>query len=137
MKKDAKFATGAAIAAGVGYVVGILTAPKSGKETRKQIKNEAQTVKVEAEKKLKDVHGEINHVIDEGVAKAKSAKASTKQELNELVDQAKVAKDKVREVLSAVHEGGAEDADLDKAIKHAKRAIKNLKDYLKHGSQKA
>ena len=89
-------------------------------------------MKLEAEKKLKDVHSEIGHVIDEGVLKAKSASATGKQELNELVDQAKVAKTKVREVLSAVHEGGAEDADLDKAIKHAKDAVKNIKDYLKN-----
>ena len=132
MNKGSKFAIGTALAAGVGYVAGILTAPKSGEETRRQLKNDAQSMKLEAEKKLKDVHSEIGHVIDEGVLKAKSASATGKQELNELVDQAKVAKTKVREVLSAVHEGGAEDADLDKAIKHAKVAVKNIKDYLKN-----
>jgi len=41
MSKDTgkKVALGALIAASVGYVAGVLTAPKSGKETRQDIKN--------------------------------------------------------------------------------------------------
>jgi len=41
MKKETKFGLVAAGAAVAGYVAGILTAPKSGKETRKDIKDKA------------------------------------------------------------------------------------------------
>jgi hypothetical protein len=34
-------------------------------------------------------------------------------------------------MLSAVHEGGAEDKDLRKAIKDANKAVDHIKDYLK------
>ncbi|MCA1806602.1 MAG: YtxH domain-containing protein, partial [Actinobacteria bacterium] len=39
--KSGKFAIGAVFAAAAGYVTGILTAPKSGKETRKDIHDTA------------------------------------------------------------------------------------------------
>ncbi len=121
----------AAVAAGVGYLAGVLTAPKSGKETRKDIQHNAHVAKLEAEKKLKELHADISGVIDEGKLKAKSAKSSAKDEIDKLVGQAEEAKTKAREVLSAIHEGGAEDADLEKAIKNAKNAVANLKTYLK------
>ena len=37
-----KFALGALFAAAIGYIAGILTAPKSGKETREDLKNAAE-----------------------------------------------------------------------------------------------
>ena len=56
-KRVKKFAIGTVIAAAAGYVAGLLTAPKSGKETREDIKNTAvKTYKV-AEKELKELHG--------------------------------------------------------------------------------
>ncbi len=121
----------AALAAGVGYVAGILTAPKSGKETRKDIQHKAHVAKLEAEKKLKELHSDINTVIDQGKTKAKTAKSTAQNEIHSLIQQAEEAKAKSREVLSAIHEGGAEDADLDKAINSAKNAVNNLKTYLK------
>ncbi len=48
-KGGSKFILGAALGAAVGAVAGVLVAPKSGKETRKDIKNGA----VKADKKVK------------------------------------------------------------------------------------
>ena len=53
MRKKAA-AAAAILAAGAGYVTGILTAPKSGKETRKDITNHANNARIEAEKQLKE-----------------------------------------------------------------------------------
>lgn len=50
MKKGTKYALGTAVAAGIGYVAGILTAPKSGKETRQNIQDQAIKAKKESEK---------------------------------------------------------------------------------------
>ena len=54
-----------------------------------------------------------------------------KDELNDLTNKANDSREKVREVLSAIHEGEAEDKDLAKAVKQANSALDNLKKYLK------
>lgn len=132
MRKGTKqVAVGAAIAAGVGYLAGVLTAPKSGKETRKDIKNAAVKAKKEAEKQLKQLHSELNKLIESAQNQVAKASTKTKKEFTEALQKAKSAKQKVREMLSAVHEGDAEDADLKAAINEANQAVKRLKKYIK------
>ena len=48
MAKTSKFAVGAILGAAAGLVAGILTAPKSGKETRQDLKNKAGDMKEKA-----------------------------------------------------------------------------------------
>ncbi|HWB39173.1 MAG TPA: YtxH domain-containing protein [Candidatus Saccharimonadales bacterium] len=124
-------AIGSAIAAAAGFVAGILTAPKSGKETRKDIKNAAETGYREAEKQLKQLHTQLDKVVAEAKLKADKASGKAQKELNALVDKAKDTKEKAREMLSAIHEGDAEDKDLKKAVKDATDALEHLRDYLK------
>jgi len=114
-----------------GYVAGILTAPKSGKETRGDIKTAAKKKRADAEKELKKLHTELDKVMKE--AKVRSAKLSTKAqaELSTLLKKAKISKDKTREVISAIHEGDAEDEDLKIAVKNAQASIEHLRQYLK------
>ena len=132
MRKGTKqLAVGTAVAAGVGYLAGILTAPKSGRDTRRDIKNAAVKAKKEAEKKLKQLHGELSRMIEVGQSQLAKASAKTKKEFNEALTVAKLAKQKVREMLSAVHEGDASDEDLKSAIEDANKALKRLKKYLK------
>lgn len=126
-----KLAVGTGVAAAAGYVAGILTAPKSGKETRQDIKSAAKKSQRDAEKELKRLHTELDKVMRE--AKARSSKLSdkAKKELDELLKKSKNAKEKTREVLSAIHEGDAEDKDLKQAVKNARDSIKHLRTYLK------
>jgi gas vesicle protein len=126
-----RVAIGSAIAGLLGYVAGVLTAPKSGKETRKDIQNASAKSVAAAEKELKKLHTELDGIIKQ--AKSRGSKLSTKakQELDALVIKAKDAKEKTREVLSAIHEGGADNKELDKAIKDANDSIEHLKQYLK------
>lgn len=126
-----KLAIGGAIAAAAGYVAGILTAPKSGKETRHDIKAAADRTRQEAEKDLKRLHTELDKVLAQAKAKSDNISKSAQKELNELVEKAKDTKEKAREMLSAIHEGDAEDADLKRAIKNANAALDHLRDYLK------
>ena len=58
-----KIAIGTIVAGAVGYVAGILTAPKSGKETRKDIGDAAVKAKNEAERKLKKMHSELTNPV--------------------------------------------------------------------------
>ena len=67
-----KVALGTALVAGAGYLAGILTAPKSGKETRKDIANTAVKAKIETEKKLKQAHSEIRDLITDAEEKLKN-----------------------------------------------------------------
>lgn len=126
-----KVAVGAAIAGVAGYVAGVLTAPKSGKETRQDIKNAASKAKTEAEKKLKEVHSELISKLETAKQKGSELTGRARGEFDKVFATAGTAKDKVREVLSAIHEGDADDPDLDKALKDAKDSIKNLEKYLK------
>ena len=130
MGKATKFAVGTAIAAGIGYVTGVLTAPKSGKETRKDIHDGAVKAKNDTEKKLQELNAELGRHIDTAKAKVKNAKAGAIDELQKALDTAVDAKEKARGVISAFHEGESEDKDLQKAVKDVNKAIDHLKTYL-------
>jgi gas vesicle protein len=126
-----RIAIGSTVAAAAGYVAGILTAPKSGKQTRGDIKQAASESLAAAEKDLKKLHTELGKVLDEAKIKGDKMSAKAKNELSELVEKAQDTKEKVREIISAVHEGDAEDIDLKKAVKEANGALDHLRDYLK------
>ena len=136
MKKGAKVALGTALAAGAGYIAGILTAPKSGKETRKDIQNQAIKARKQTEKKLKELNAELAKLITVAKSKAKGAEASAKAELHKALERGVSAKEKAREILSAMHEGESEDKDLQKAVNDVNKAIDHLKKYLdKNGKE--
>lgn len=122
-----KFAIGAIFAAIAGYVTGILTAPKSGKETRADIKDAA----LEAEKRLKLLHTELGELLDEAKAKGNKLKDKAQTGFSDTLDKAQAAKQKAREMLSALHDGVADDKDLKKSVAEASDAVKHLKKYLK------
>ncbi|HSW99585.1 MAG TPA: YtxH domain-containing protein [Patescibacteria group bacterium] len=133
MAKDSmkKFAAGTVVAAAAGYIAGILTAPKSGRETRKDIKDTAKATYAVAERELKALHTELDKLLNEALGKSNELKGAARENLDKAIAGAKVAKEKARELLSAVHEGDADDKDLKKAIDEANKAIIHLKTYLK------
>ncbi|MEO6513534.1 MAG: YtxH domain-containing protein [Candidatus Saccharimonadales bacterium] len=131
MGKAKNFALGTMIAAVAGYVAGILTAPKSGKETREDVKATAQKSITDAEKELKKLHTELAGLLDESKKKKDELGDGASKELSSLVDKAKDTKEKARTLLSAIHEGDAQDKDLKKAIADANKAIDHIKTYLK------
>ncbi len=127
-------AIGGALAAAAGYVTGILTAPKSGKETRKDIETAAVKAKRDAEAQLKKLHSELGDLIATGKRKMNDVKDTVQKDLSKAVSQAEVAKEKARDLLSALHEGDAQDKDLQKAIDEVKKATEHLKAYLEKKS---
>jgi len=130
MSKTAKrVAVGAIVAAAAGYVTGVLTAPKSGKETRADIKNAAANGLSEAERQLKRLHTELTTLLNKAKAEASELRGKALQDYEEVVKVAQVVREKTRDVLSAVHEGTADDKDLKKAIDDANRAIAHLKKF--------
>lgn len=130
-KAGKKFAVGAAVAAVGGYVAGILTAPKSGKETRRDIKNTASKNITEAEKQLKALHTQLNDALEQAKGDAEKLKGHARREYDHLMVKTQEVKDRTRELLSNLHEDVAEDKELQQAIKDADKAIDHLKTFLK------
>lgn len=126
-----KLAIGTIIAGAAGYVAGLLTAPKSGRATRTDIKNAADTTISEAERQLKTLHTELNELLDEAKKRGQTVQGKAKTELDDAAAMATNAKQKAREILSAIHEGDAENKELQRAMTDASKAIKHLKAYLK------
>lgn len=126
-----KLAIGALIAGAAGYVTGLLTAPRSGKETREDIADKAADLRDNAEEQLQNAHDELEKLIKDTKGKTLALKAKARQEYNEAVVKAKDAKAKAGSVLKAVKAGEAKDPELNLAIKQAKQAQKNLLKFLK------
>lgn len=126
-----KLAIGALFAAIAGYLAGILTAPKSGKETREDIGNKAGEIKEESVEQLKSAQAELEELLGKAKSKTVALSAKAREEFNEAVVQAKDAKNKSVAVIKAAKAGGSDEPELDKAIKQASQARKNLAKYFK------
>jgi gas vesicle protein len=124
-----KIAVGSAIAAGVGYLAGVLTAPKSGKETRSDIANKAGDIKDSLVFQLEDLEDQLKSKLKDAKDKTISLSSNARAEFSEAVIRAKDAQNKASYVLKAVKSGESSDADLNRAIKQARQALKNLEKY--------
>ena len=137
-KKDAtkKIAIGAALAGAVGYITGLLTAPKSGKETREDIADAAWDVRDNVEGQLRNVSDELKDLIEQTRTKTIALSSQAREDFNETVVKAKDAQNKATTILKAAKSGQASDPELNKAVKQARQAIKSLSKYLKNGNTK-
>lgn len=130
-KTARRLAIGAALAGTAGYLAGLLTAPKSGKETRDELKQSGASSMSEVEKQLKLLHTELGKLVDDTKDSGNDMSDKAQKEFKKLVDTAKESKEKLREVISAIHEGETADKDLNNALSDAQHAIEHIKDYLK------
>jgi gas vesicle protein len=126
-----KVALGSAIAGLAGYLAGVLTAPKSGQQTRKDISQKAEDLKDDTEGQLNDLNDELKELIKSTKVKTVALSSTARAEFNEAVVRAKDAQNKTTQVLKAAKAGEADDPELNKAVKQAKQAIKNLGKYYK------
>lgn len=126
-----KIAAGAAVAGLVGYLSGLLTAPKSGEATRKGISNKAEDIKEGAAEQLQDAHDELQDLLKSAKNKSLSLGAKAREEYNEAVVKGKDAQNKSSQVLKAFKNGEADDPELNRSVRQARAAIKNLRRFLK------
>jgi len=114
-----RFGLGIIIGAIAGVVAGLLTAPKSGKETREDIKNKAMDVKGVAERKLKDAHKELCELSDEAKKKTIKLQGKAAKELEELISKADALKDKIKIAITSIKSGDDDndDATIDQLLK--------------------
>lgn len=130
-KTGRKIALGAVLAGIGGYLAGILTAPKSGKDTRQDIAEKAGEIKDDASGQLEAAHKELAETIKDAQAKTLSLGAKARSEFNEAMAAAKDAQNKAKTLLKAFKDGGSDDPELNRAVKQAKQAQKNLSRFLK------
>jgi gas vesicle protein len=111
---------------GKGVVTGLLTAPKSGKETREDIKNKAGEIKGSAERKLKEAHKELGKLSDEAKLKAKELQGKAKEEAEELGKKADELRERVKAAITSIKSGDDDndDATIDQLLKDLS-ALKN------------
>ncbi len=126
-----KIAIGASVAALAGYLTGVLTAPKSGKRTREELKTGANKGLGDAERELKKLHTELADLIGEVKDRSGTVGDKANKEVSDVVEKGRTAKQKARELLSALHEGDAQDSELKQAVKDASAAIDHLRKFLK------
>lgn len=130
-KSFKRLAIGTIIAGAAGYLAGLLTAPKSGRATREDIKTAADNTITRTERELKKLHTELTELLAESKKRGSKAQGKAKAELDDVTEMAAKAKQKARELLSAIHEGDADNKDLQRAINEASKAVKHLKAFLK------
>ncbi|MDQ3158749.1 MAG: YtxH domain-containing protein [bacterium] len=128
MSKNAgkKVAIGAAIGLATGFLAGILAAPKSGKETRSDIKRSATKVYSTAEKKLKKLSVELGSSIQTAKVKIGTVREDLADDITEAMYRAKKAQEKAREMISLIKNGEADEPDLDIAVNEASDALSEL-----------
>jgi gas vesicle protein len=130
-KNIKKLAIGSGLAATAGYLVGLLTAPKSGKDTLDDIMGGADKGKTELNNELKDLSEELNKIIKQTKRSSLKMNSKTQKEVKGVIEKSMDTKEKLKEIASALHDGSADDEDLKRAIKNANNAVEHLKDYLK------
>ena len=129
-KSTRNLVIGSLVGLGVGYATGILTAKKSGKETRQDIAKATMDAKHKADETIKSLHSDLDNLLKQGEELLKNTKNVVKDEFVKALEAAKKARDNALEVIKAINEGDASDADLSDAISEANKAIDHLKTYL-------
>ncbi|MDQ2973045.1 MAG: YtxH domain-containing protein [bacterium] len=119
-----KVAVGAFLGVVSGLVAGLLFAPKSGKETREDIKTAASKVVDKVQKEADDLLEQAKKV--EG-----SLEDKAKAELAKLKVAATDARDRVKTAASSTA-AKKDDASLQAALDDASSAFANLKTFLKN-----
>lgn len=124
-----KFALGAILAGTVGFIAGILAAPKSGKETRQDLKVATKIAVRQAEKDLKSAHTELKQLIASASVAVKDTSKQAKKDFEKAIERAKKSQSKVKVVLSSIHDGTSDDPELKKALDEAIAARSHLKKF--------
>lgn len=84
-----KFVLGALVGAAAGVVAGMLTAPKSGKETRADIKAKAAELKGEAASRANEVKDASTKAVNDVKSKAEDYKERGERAVEGAIDGAK------------------------------------------------
>lgn len=123
-----RFAKGGIIGVIIGAVAGVLFAPKSGKETRSEIKEGADKFYSKSEKELKSLFTELDDQRKLVTKKANNLSGASKKEMSALAASAKPLQEQVKDTISNIREGlNLNQSKVEKTIQSAKDKIEDLK----------
>lgn len=128
-KNNKGVAAAAAVGAVAGVVTGILFAPKSGKETRKDIKDAAVKARDKLVSESKKVQIELAKVIDKAEATMKDTSGKVSEKYTEVVASARAALDSLVAKTKTAKDG--DDPDFKEAMAKAKEAQAALAKFIK------
>lgn len=129
--RGGKMLMGMVVAGMAGYLAGVLTAPKSGSETRQDIKNSAGRVVADIQERIENLREDIDDLIVIATDKSYELRGRAKNQLNDSIEAARDARSKAATITKAFRDGEADEPELNKALKQLKDAKKNLTKYLK------
>jgi gas vesicle protein len=131
MNKDVKN-VGIALIAGLaaGYALGVLTAPKSGKETRSDIKDAGAKAYKIAEARLKNTYEDLSEVIANASEQAKKLNKKGREELDVLLAAAHDAQGRVKQLITSVRRGDVTEEQFDDTVVAAQVAKEELQDFI-------
>ncbi len=110
MKKDS-FVRGTIIGAAIGTVAGILLAPKSGRETRQDLKRKAKYLRQDATKRVEQMRRDLGGRIDELKTVAKDLRGEAREESQALIERAEHLKEDLRTSASRIGRNGSKLKD--------------------------
>lgn len=125
-----KIATGAILAGVAGYVAGLLSAPKSGRQLRTDLKDKAPEGAHDAVERLKFLADELNELLVSAKEESKGLGGKHKEKFEFAQSKAVEAKDKLETLLEAIKSGNTADKELNRAMKEAEKAVVHFKDFL-------
>lgn len=124
MAKSSKFGLGVIFGALAGAVAALLSAPKSGKETREELKKVADNFGADAEKKLKYLHGEASKLIEKCEAEGKKLSGTAKKDADQVLEKASNIKDRIKKYIAEVKNGDENSEDL--SLEDLKKELKDV-----------
>lgn len=131
MAKDVKN-IGIALIAGLaaGYALGVLTAPKSGKETRDDIREAGSKAYKAAEARLKGSYEDLSGVIAKAGHQTKKLSKKGHEELDGLLAAAHDAQGRVKQLITSVRRGDATEEQYEDVVIAAQVAKDELEDFI-------
>jgi gas vesicle protein len=126
-KSGGKFILGAALGAAVGAVAALLTAPKSGKETREDIKTKATEMSHEAMRQLRKLEGELNKRISDAKRLVGKLEGDARTEVEALITRAERTRDRAMKMAEDIKNDTKKQLD-EKFMDDAKGILTDLQD---------
>ncbi|HVE80673.1 MAG TPA: YtxH domain-containing protein [Candidatus Dormibacteraeota bacterium] len=105
----------------VGSVAALLLAPKSGKETQADLKDQAKKIKKDMDQKLLELEGDLNGRIDSLKSAAKDLKGEAYEESQRLITKAEILKQDLKD--SAGRLGKISNQAKDETMTDVKRLV--------------
>lgn len=115
----------------IAYFLGLLTAPKSGKELRREIESTGHKNLIALEKQLKAQFSDLSLQLHELESKLDDSSIIVTKDINKSIAQINNLLNRSKLLLSALHDGSVDDDELIKVINEIKSLKSSVKKYFK------